>query len=816
MVRGDRRGGPTAIPRPQALQNRTGPIGDSISRPTQIPQWPLRGGPIVPISGPSDPESNQQTTARSQPPQRPPRPSRVPSILDSSRVQDPTPVFQYQAKSVAEPDTEFNSSIPPTPSSTQTLSSTASIPDFPMPGAPGASAMPPPRRSVTLGPPPSSRRGASSFYSNVSFVSPIPEESPRIRSYTSLASSAAMPESWGSSLREDSSPGLPDDTDGDVVGVTSDGDGSKIVRSASLGKMAKPQIVMNKGGLGSGISQRPDRTAAQENPFADATGLAEASSSESLRGAPESSTPAGFAAAGYGDPAQPPRRAAASPQPDISYNRLSAIRQPPRLDMEAVEKANARGSMTSLPELIRRATRLAGMIDRGKRPASRFEDLDYPDEKARGGYSDQFSSGDDRYQSGLSDMLAAFPPPAQARASRPGSWFRGSAGSWPLSPPNAQGNAQQDPGVQTRDAPETAKGKRKYCGLPLWALIIVVILIVGIIAAAIFVPLQFFVFNNRNGGGPFGGTALEQCRSQLSCRNGGTNVVTRDVCSCICTNGFTGVNCDSAGSAGCTTTRLVNMDDNPNIDNVTLGQAIPRLITGAQGNFSVPLSGTTILARFNTGSLSCTAQNSLVTFDGRSVRPGAAAQALIQEEDASIDSVAQGAIFVSISVITVFPEPTSVSGVPNGGFRTIPSPNKNFISPGTTTTTVTETLSSPPTRATATNTPTTGTPNAFTIDEVVLDFARVAVLFILQENGIADASRAQAVLQRFFTSADTNSRSAEQAMNIDLENGNTIDLVNLRIDAGTGVFGGTAAAKRSLDSSPLIRPRGCRQFARHK
>jgi len=50
--------------------------------------------------------------------------------------------------------------------------------------------------------------------------------------------------------------------------------------------------------------------------------------------------------------------------------------------MEAVDRANARGSVTSLPDLIKRATRLAAMIDRGKRPASRFDDLNYLDEKA--------------------------------------------------------------------------------------------------------------------------------------------------------------------------------------------------------------------------------------------------------------------------------------------------------------------------------------------------------------------------------------------------------------------------------------------------
>jgi hypothetical protein len=62
-------------------------------------------------------------------------------------------------------------------------------------------------------------------------------------------------------------------------------------------------------------------------------------------------------------------------QNEKNFSRLSAIRKPPRLDMDAVRDAEARGSLTSLPDLIRRATRLASMMDRGKRPGSRLHDL---------------------------------------------------------------------------------------------------------------------------------------------------------------------------------------------------------------------------------------------------------------------------------------------------------------------------------------------------------------------------------------------------------------------------------------------------------
>lgn len=61
--------------------------------------------------------------------------------------------------------------------------------------------------------------------------------------------------------------------------------------------------------------------------------------------------------------------------PEIQYNRNSAIRRPPKLNLNAVRDAEARGSLTSLPDLIRRATKLASMMNEGKRPASRLNDL---------------------------------------------------------------------------------------------------------------------------------------------------------------------------------------------------------------------------------------------------------------------------------------------------------------------------------------------------------------------------------------------------------------------------------------------------------
>lgn len=255
------------------------------------------------------------------------------------------------------------------------------------------------KRSINLGPPPSSRRGASSYYSHNSFVSPIPEENSR--SQGSLASSAAIPEpkSWHSVSPLSS----PIDTDAyyaESLKSNEEGDDeSKLVRSASIGKKGKASLVNNKPvrspSTGSIPIARPSPTPVQR-PFDSGTAYLDNSTSSSdsalprkkkLPPTPEGARniseagPSGIGAAnaeGY----MPSPRMGQSNQPGPS--RLSNIRRPPKLDMDAVRTMEARGSMTSLPDLIQRATRLVAMIDKGKRPASRLDNLGEFDRAGRG------------------------------------------------------------------------------------------------------------------------------------------------------------------------------------------------------------------------------------------------------------------------------------------------------------------------------------------------------------------------------------------------------------------------------------------------
>ena len=175
-----------------------------------------------------------------------------------------------------------------------------------------------------------------------------------------------------------------------------DGEERGLVRSASVGKRAKPTLVGQDTTHGSS-ELRPGPAPLQKEPFQDGTGyIGNSSSSNTLPQAAKASAPKpvtqdamlnAFSSASETNLAVPMEAQRQTPSPQSpaypqppqgsrSFSRISAMRRPPRLDIDAVAEAEARGSLTSLPDLIRRATRLAASLEKGKRPASRFDDLD--------------------------------------------------------------------------------------------------------------------------------------------------------------------------------------------------------------------------------------------------------------------------------------------------------------------------------------------------------------------------------------------------------------------------------------------------------
>jgi hypothetical protein len=616
-----------------------------------------------------------------------------------------------------------------------------------------------------------------------------------------------MPDTFG-----DVSPGYSnkesfyDDTiaEESISSEDAEADDSRLVRSASIGKRGKPALVVTK------ISERaeaarPTPKPVQKPDFKQGTAYVDGSSSssealDSSRGAGGATLTAdsmldAFEAASATDPSAVPK-STTSPRPLM----MSAFRRPPRLDIDAVREAEARGSLTSLPDLIQRATRLASMIDKGRRPASRFDELDFGELSFGNKNRNKDQSYDtEKHQSGLSDMIAAFPPPAAgSRQSN-----RQSRLSWPLDRKSWRDQyGNQTPGDENR------KSGRRCCGLPLWAAALLALFILCIIAAAIALPLYFLVFNNPNNNISTAQPATE-CQGQFECLNGGTYVISQGVCSCICSNGFTGVDCGIPSAQGCATASIVA--PNSNIDNATVGQAIPRLIEAAQANFSIPLSATAVMAKFNNASLSCNTQNALVTFEGQAMP---AQGSLAELTDFSLDGSLVRAATVPLTVtilpdtdvtltiadpaitdasnllVTTLTEPTTVDGAFSTLFATTITGAASQPSASPTSTRASPSATGP------TRTTTTPQPSAtFTVSQQVVDFARVAVLYVLQEEDLNGATAAQASLQRFLSMAGSRQEAAskptvENAMNVDLGEGNQLDLVNFALDIGSGRIGG--------------------------
>lgn len=355
---------PQAVVPPNSTRSREPPGQNAtattpISRPA--PQWPLQSPPAA---SPPDAESYRPPPDRPRAaPQRPPRPSQVPSM-------PPQATPSYRVPGGPESPLEHVES-------------------------PSSDTSAPPRRSANLGPPPSSRRGQSSFYSTASFVSPIPEEESAYKSHNSYASSAAMPDAWrteSANISPGPSPGYHGAFYEESLTDKTRNSGADEYSDESVLVSGQDEYALQTLSSPHSSGKKP----ASVNPFKGGTGLLDAStdSSSNASSFANKQTPAttpGMASHIAAVPLnrsnmrspEDLRRAAGSPQPT---SRLSAIRRPPRLDIDAVREAEARGSLTSLPDLIRRATRLASMIDKGKRPSSRLDELDFFNEK--GGHGD--------------------------------------------------------------------------------------------------------------------------------------------------------------------------------------------------------------------------------------------------------------------------------------------------------------------------------------------------------------------------------------------------------------------------------------------
>lgn len=247
---------------------------------------------------------------------------------------------------------------------------------------------PMPRARVHTALPPSSGRGVSPHSSPI--VPPSPEGSLDTRHY-SYASSHVIPSTWESA----GSPSVYEGEDEDQYQpIPNEDDEHKgLVRQASMGRKSKPTITQIKtptrvdtikqsslhtnSDPPSPLRDEPPVTGQRipaptpysskelmafqfpvSESFEDTSQAAKDSSSFGINSANHSG-----AFPVYPQPVKSPNTARSGTTPGRMKGRKAP---PPGLNMNAVREAEARGSLTSLPDLIRRATKLAAALENGK------------------------------------------------------------------------------------------------------------------------------------------------------------------------------------------------------------------------------------------------------------------------------------------------------------------------------------------------------------------------------------------------------------------------------------------------------------------
>lgn len=445
-------------------------------------------------------------------------------------------------------------------------------------------------------------------------------------------------------------------------------------------------------------------------------------------------------------------------QPSMS-NKIPPSRRPPKLDIDAVREAENRGSTTSLSDLIKRATRLAANLDKG-RTASRLGMLDM--------FGSQEKLNGNNRHSTMSDMISAFPAPAAGATPT-----NRRDTQWPL---GEKGEAS----ASTSDLSKPRKPRRKCCGLSLPVFIVVLIVVVVLIAAAVLVPIFLILVPRQQRQAD----ALSQCATAFPCRNGGMSMVSNDACMCVCSGGFIGSQCTTAGNAADCTTATLNQDA-VEYTNATIGRSLVPVLS-PQNRFGVPLNVSTILSLFSNKNLTCSSVNSLVDFNSTTQNQNTKAKRFIilpgfahRVQDAPIASeispVAprttdraaysgnlrlerrQDGVTVGTSNGIVFQATSSTLDADASQPTSTEASTVTSINTAVSTDTPTSTSSG---GSDSTNTPTPVISNNMTDEQ--MEFAQVVVMYVFQESrAVSVAVNAQQEIETFFqlrnaTSTDEN------------------------------------------------------------
>lgn len=844
-----------------APSSQTAVVPSTLTSRQTSPTDPMDGSNTSTIDqGPqalAKPSSSQVTSSLAQesrtgkglPPQRPPRPSYVPPLLPSDSSNDRFRQLQQQFQGAPPPllrrkseeDRPRKSPIKDSSPNTQGGASSprSNIAELPAPYIAPLNFSQQPRRTPSLGPPPSVRKGAASYYPQSTFVAPILEEISEARS--SYASSHVMPSSWGD--------GPPDYYKGDGPGanyepppkITSttrtvsrlgdDNESASLVgqlntrQDSRRKKTADGRSFVNEDARNEAEPTYPPRNASRAHPRAltpssrasAATVELEDTSLNANRGdesgtflcPPSPNTSPMLSPISTESDARFMTPYSGSPNPDdprvsqilgnlekgtalntprnvsplTSIDSVTSDKgrgRPPRLNLNAAREGETRASQTSLPELIRRATRLASNLDRART-------------HSRVGLMDRLSQRNSR-QNSISDILAAFPSPSigTPRSLRWQSTGKTTISKDPVPPL---------PELKSKEGSSEKPKGRRCCGMPLWIFILILGILVLLIAAALVIPITLIVLPRIRNKPP----SLKSCKTSLPCNNGASNVVVDNSCRCICANGYTGQICSTVADLSCTFADIKLGEGRTVYQNATVGSGIARLFAGAKSQFNIPLDSTRLLSLFSYQNLSCSAESVLITFEGKPQRRSFPLQFVIPgmdliQQEPSLQAHPSLTIPLTSSTSTLPSQTTFMPTyepilIPRAG----PASSNGIIFAAPTdappdTPESTPTMTTTPGTATAKNAKPSSTPSSSSSSEYnsngiptkAFDFARTAVLFIFQEKTLSIAYEANSRLQSILSDPARWNKTVQVAAATIL-----VDFDNFTIDLGNGtIFGG--------------------------
>lgn len=245
---------------------------------------------------------------------------------------------------------------------------------------------------------------------------------------------------------------------------------------------------------------------------------------------------------------------------------------------------------------------------------------------------------------------------------------------------------------------------------------------------AILLPVFLIVF-------PMQSTSSAQtCAQTTPCKNGGVSVSSGPDCSCLCSNGYTGPQCTTAGDSSCVTSEV---DNGTIAKKATMGSSLPSLFDGSQQKFGIKLDSVTIVALFNLNNISCKKENALVSFSDVHRSGSSSRRSVELPPDSSlaeeIGSPSRSAESTATTTLLAARSTATLNGIVYDnslGSQASASQASSTKGVSTSTSTATQTSSSASSTAVGGSTAT-----AISVPDDVVEFSQVAVLHILQATG---------------------------------------------------------------------------------